>query len=98
MKLFSLAIVKLLKIGISIIEASYCNVHPILPQRLSYTEIFDFDNNSNYFYSSDKEFYKKLKNCISNYKNQTSKTSNLIKKYDWRDIVHKYDKTFSDFI
>ena len=32
--------------GISIIEAVYCNTYPILPQKLSYPELFKLEDNS----------------------------------------------------
>ena len=35
--------------GISIIEASYCETYPLLPERLSYPELFDIKTNSEIF-------------------------------------------------
>ena len=83
--------------GISIVEAVYCQTLPILPKRLSYTELFDSKKNSDYFYEDDKEFYQKLKDCILNYKKKPLKISSLVKKYDWKQMVSTYDKTLNDF-
>ena len=83
--------------GISIIEAVYCNTYPILPQRLSYTELFDFKNNSNYFYKDDIDFYEKLKKCLLSPKKDIFNLLNLIEKYDWKEIISIYDKTLNDF-
>jgi len=83
--------------GISIVEASYCNTYPILPKRLSYPELFNMQNNPDYFYENNKEFYQKLKYCLLNHKKCTKKAFDLVKKYDWQEIVSFYDKTLNDF-
>ena len=83
--------------GISIIEAVFCKTSPILPNRLSYPEIFDFDNNKNLFYNNDQDFYQLLKRTILN-KTDDKDLSYLIKKYDWHVIASKYDKTLSSFV
>jgi len=82
--------------GISIIEATFCNVLPILPQRLSYPELFDFDNHKSLFYKNDQDFYQLLKGKILE-RNNNKSVSYLTEKYDWNKIVLKYDKTLSSF-
>lgn len=79
--------------GISIIEAVYARTTPLLPNRLSYPELFDINNNSDSFYSSDIDLYRKLKNLLIKNKNNTSFK---LKKYDWNNLYKEYDKRFSD--
>ena len=40
--------------GISIMEAVFCNTIPLLPQRLSYPELFRSNENPEIFYHSKK--------------------------------------------
>ena len=82
--------------GISIIEATFCNTLPILPKRLSYPEIFDFDNHKNLFYNNNKDFYQVLKRKILD-KTNNKNLSYLTKRYDWNSIVSKYDKILDSY-
>ena len=50
--------------GISIMEAAYCKTIPILPNRLTYPELFK--NNNTIFYNSEDELIIKIKDCIDN--------------------------------
>ena len=88
--------------GISIVEAVANKNIPILPNRLSYPEIFDYKNNSNLFYEKESDFKKKLKKVIRDYKGYNKQidnlSSDLIEKYDWEHIVNKYDQTFEEII
>ena len=73
--------------GISIMEATYCNCTPLLPQRLSYPELF---NNKNLFYNNEKELIIKLKDQINSF--PTIDTYREIAfKFDWKKISHNYD-------
>ena len=77
--------------GISIVEAVYCNTIPILPTRLSYTELFDIDNNPNIFYKKDNELYEKIKFFL---KNPLKISFKHIEKFDWNSISNNYDSLF----
>ena len=79
--------------GISIVEASYCNTYPILPKKLSYPELFNAECNSSIFYENKKDFYEILSKAIQGHL-KLKNYSNLMKIYDWKTIVSKYDKTF----
>ena len=79
--------------GISIMEAVYCNVQPILPDRLTYPELFKKSINSDFFYDSDSSFYQRLKNSIQN---KHKINISHINKFDWSIIHKEYDKTFND--
>ena len=84
--------------GISIVESVYCNTIPLLPNRLSYPEIFDKQFNEELFYDSDDEFYPKLLNTIlkfSQLKKNISKYKKLVHRFDWSIMKDKYDKLFA---
>jgi glycosyltransferase involved in cell wall biosynthesis len=83
--------------GVSVMEAIYCGVWPILPARLSYKELFPNANYKNNFYSDDSIFYEKIELSILNI-NDIRKTSlkNIPKKYDWENISKEYDDLLDD--
>ena len=83
--------------GISIMEAVYCNTYPILPNRLSYKELFDYEKNPNIFYKTDTQLYNKLKNAIRSH-TKLSSYSSIAEKYDWINMVKKYDDKFEDLL
>jgi glycosyltransferase involved in cell wall biosynthesis len=79
--------------GISIIEAVYCKTYPLLPNRLSYPELFKYNKNPEYFYNNEKQLYSKLKNLILK---RLKPLDFKLNKYDWNNIYKIYDKRFSD--
>ena len=83
--------------GISIVESVYCNTIPLLPNRLSYPEIFDKKANEELFYNTDEELYLKLLNIIlnnNNSKKDIQKYKKLISRFDWSIMKDKYDDLF----
>ena len=84
--------------GISIVESVYCNTIPLLPNRLSYPEIFDKNLNEELFYNSENEFYSKLLNVMLNFnhfKKDIPKYKKLISRFDWSIMKDKYDNLFN---
>ncbi len=79
--------------GISIIEASYCQVYPLLPERLSYPELFNITNNPQCFYKNENDLHLKLQELVVTPSNKPEFNLN---KYDWNNIYSIYDKRFSD--
>jgi glycosyltransferase involved in cell wall biosynthesis len=78
-------------------EAIYCGVWPILPDRLSYKELFSDANYKDNFYSDDSLFYEKIKLSILNIKDiRRESMKNIPKKYDWKNIIKEYDEAFDD--
>lgn len=69
--------------GGSIVEAMYCNVAPLLPNRLAYPEHVDQE----YLYEQG-EFISKLRSLILN-RNQFD--GNYLIKYDWCKLIQVYD-------
>ena len=85
--------------GISIIEAVSLGVFPILPNRLSYPELFeDVEFNAKLFYQSDKELKNKIAetlNNLSQIQNEKLYLQKYVKnKYDWSIIAPTYDTAF----
>lgn len=85
--------------GISIMEAICSNCYPILPNRLTYPELFDMDNNI--FYNKNNELKNKIIESLTNIENLKNKTSNfrnlLINKFDWKKMTIYYDTLFQDY-
>ena len=78
--------------GVSVMEAIYCGIWPILPMRLTYPELIP--NNSINFYKEKDELYQKIKWALKNYK--VIDTKNLKKRarmFCWRNMKNKYDKS-----
>ena len=78
--------------GASIMEAVYCNTIPLLPNRLTYPDLFHADQNPEIFYQSKEELIYKLENLICN--NSICKHNNYKKiatGYDWSMMAAKYD-------
>ena len=74
--------------GISIMEAVYCKTIPILPNRLTYPELFKSDRTI--FYNNDNELIEKIKASINNLSSY-KKLNKLASKFDWTKIAKKYD-------
>ncbi len=84
--------------GISIAEAIYMGVVPILPKRLSYIELYNPDNNPEIFYENEIDLYQKLKSLCLDFQNDKHEYKHdygyLVKKYDWSNIIDEYDSFF----
>jgi len=82
--------------GVSVIEAIYCDVYPLLPNRLTYPELFDNKKNPENFYLNSSELFIKLKEYIKNrHKKSLKKYS---KEYDWSIIAKNYDSLMNKII
>ena len=65
---------------------------PILPNRLTYPELFHIKSNPNFFYETDENLGSKLMELIQNHGSiNTNKLSELACKFDWGIIATKYD-------
>jgi len=80
--------------GISVIEAIYCNVFPLLPRRLTYPELFNDKINHKNFYDNNSELFEKLKTALINKEKISLKS--ISKRYDWNTISNNYDKIFEE--
>ncbi len=83
--------------GISVMEAIYCNCYPILPNRLTYPDLFDIKSNPDIFYDSYDEFVNLLRDCITAYSsNNNMSYKHYATPYDWETIIPQYDQLFID--
>ena len=88
--------------GISIVEAISYGAYPILPNKLSYPELFNYSLNKYLFYKNNIELKDKLISAIKNFKSNNEKIFNLSKniynQFNWKNISKKYDETFEKLI
>ena len=88
--------------GISIVEAISYGVYPILPKRLSYPELFENNSNPHIFYNNESELKDKIMSAINNVDLLSNYIKNLrqnvCKKFNWKTVSKKYDKTFEDLM
>ncbi len=73
--------------GGSIVEAMYCNVTPLLPNRLAYPEHV----NSEFLYEQG-EFISRLRKLIADKKHFDG---SYLNQYDWSCLITDYDRVFS---
>ncbi len=85
--------------GQSVVEAMYCNCHPILPQRLAYPMHIPPTHHADYFYHTEEAFYQMLKNAISNFKTKRNPSvQSFVSHYDWRILATQYDAVLAELI
>ena len=73
-------------------EAVFCDVWPILPDRLSYVELFKNKGYAKNIYTSDFELIEKIENAIKNiHQIRNESLKEVAKEYDWRRLAKIYD-------
>ncbi len=77
--------------GISVVEAVAAGVYPLLPYRLAFPEIIDSNRNSENFYNEGM-----LESCLRNNLQQcaSQELRNAVIRFDWTQMVNKYDEIF----
>lgn len=80
--------------GGSVVEAIYCNCHPILPYRLAYPEHIPSALHDVHLYHDIKGIYPKLKAAIQDIATiRANRTySGFVQKYDWKVLTEVYDR------
>jgi glycosyltransferase involved in cell wall biosynthesis len=77
--------------GGSIVEAMFCNVKPLLPKRLAYSEHVPSNLHHVFFYE-EGELVNKLQRWIKDISVlRKQQTRSFVEKYDWSEIVGQYD-------
>lgn len=76
--------------GISIVESMYLGVSPILPNRLSYTDLIPKKYHKDILYNSYDDALLKIKDILEN--NKYLNLSNYMKKYDVRKSINQFDE------
>ena len=78
--------------GVSVMEAIYCGIWPILPKRLTYPELIP--NNHDNFYKKKDELCQKIKWAIKNYQVMDTKNlQNRARMFCWKNMKNKYDQS-----
>lgn len=81
--------------GISVVEAAYCDLHLILPDRLTYPELFDTAS----FYNEEEELYVLLKKSVSEYHNlESTQLRKKAMRFDWSERINEYDTFFERIV
>ena len=80
--------------GVSVMEAIYCGVWPILPERLSYPELIPESFSKDIIYSDENELYKKIVWSIDNVKEiRKARVRDIAEKFAWENMALSYDET-----
>jgi len=87
--------------GISIVESAYCGALPLLPNRLSYPELFDPVDRFEelHFYSTKEECVDKLIRLLSLDSNEradaVARTRAAVQRFRWSSMGIVYDRFFA---
>jgi len=85
--------------GLSVVEAVYCGLHPILPCRLSYPEIFPPEMFPQNYYDNFENLVDKLSELVSNPKSiRNNEFKEHLKKFDWKTKSAEYDDFLESLI
>ena len=85
--------------GVSVMEAVHCGVWPILPNKLSYKELFADEGLLNNIYDNDSTLIERIEFAITNIeKIRENSLESISAKYDWKNIVKIYDTAFEKMI
>lgn len=77
--------------GASIVEAMYCNVFPLLPKRLAYSEHVPTAMTENVFYN-DNNFSERLEYALRNIEFlRSDMLKSYVARYDWSSMASIYD-------
>lgn len=85
--------------GISVMEAIYCGCYPLLPNRLTYPDLYQIENHPEIFYNDFPELVEKLKDAVSTFPyNKNHNYAELTFPFDWDQMVTVYDAKFTQLI
>jgi glycosyltransferase involved in cell wall biosynthesis len=83
--------------GISVMEAVYAGSYPILPNRLTYPDLYKINDHPDLFYETQQELVDKLKYAIKHIHTIRKVTySHLAQPYDWENLIQIYDDTIGN--
>lgn len=87
--------------GGSIVEAMYCGVTPLLPNRLAYPAHIPDSKKSTYLYEGTEALYQKVRWAMREVEQLRQKTADvraMVAHYDWSEISEQYDEAFAAVI
>ena len=83
--------------GISIIEAIYAGVYPLLPNRLVYPEHILEKDRKIYLYETEDDLENRLKILLKDHnKNRRKSVSPQVSHYNWENSIEMYDLLLGD--
>jgi hypothetical protein len=75
-------------ISVLVIEAVRAGCRPVLPKKLSYTQLFP-----EHFLYQDKDFYKRLKDIVlKNRRLSLQEAANLTESFSWNTVAPLYEQ------
>ena len=79
--------------GVSVMEAMYCDVWPIVPNRLTYPELIPERFHNNSIYNTEEELFKKILWSINNCNDLAQyNIASIPERFDWRSMSKEYDE------
>jgi len=79
--------------GISAVEAMYCGVYPLLPDRLAFPGHIAHEHQKDHLYVDQKDLTERLILLLKNGVPR-SKSARWVSRYDWRQVIGEYDRYF----
>lgn len=77
--------------GISVLEAVYCGVTPLLPQNMVYEEHLPISQYPDFFYETLDELPERIANCNSAPESVINAARKQLRNYDWKHVINDYD-------
>lgn len=85
--------------GISIVEAVACSCYPLLPNRLSYPELFPPEKWGRHFYKNFEELVEKLAWSISHIGQiREADLASKVMHFDWKTLAPRYDDILESMV
>lgn len=85
--------------GISVMEAISYGAYPLLPNRLTYPDLYDATAHPELFYHTKDEFIDKLKAAVIHSQAAALKSyAHLTTPYLWETVIKDYDALFSSLL
>lgn len=86
--------------GISVVEAIYCGCYPLLPRRLTYSELLAHHDDDRYFYEDQQDLARRLCELLHNPERLHfgKDLANRVFRFDWQNIVSHYDNNIDELM
>jgi glycosyltransferase involved in cell wall biosynthesis len=81
--------------GASVVQATYCNCTPLLPQRLAYPEHLPAAMQEKFLYRDFSDLLNRLRVLLQNPQQETAALRAHVASYDWAEQIAKYDYLFA---
>ncbi len=81
--------------GISAVEAMYCDVFPLLPDRLAFPGHIPQEYQTDHLYTTENDLTKRLTVLLQDGVPK-GRYSEWVRRYDWKEVIEEYDAVFGD--